>query len=70
MLVQFRKQLRGIEEELKRLTTLEDADEELFTPIRTMLEILMSFAEERNYERGEKKKPRNNLSKFPDHQNN
>lgn len=29
MLVQFRKQLRGIEEELKRLTTLEDADEEL-----------------------------------------
>ena len=23
-------------EELKRLTTLEDADEELFTPIRTM----------------------------------
>ena len=33
MLVQFRKQLRGIEEELKRLTTLEDADEELFTPI-------------------------------------
>ena len=45
MLVQFRKQLRGIEEELKRLTTLEDADEELFTPIRTMLEILNAFAE-------------------------
>lgn len=43
MLVQFRKQLRGIEEELKRLTTLEDADEELFTPIRTMLEILNAF---------------------------
>lgn len=39
MLVQFRKQLRGIEEELKRLTILEDADEELFTPIRTMLEM-------------------------------
>lgn len=48
MLVQFRKQLRGIEEELKRLTALEDADEELFTPIRTMLEILNAFAEERN----------------------
>ncbi len=63
MLVQFRKQLRGIEEELKRLTTLEDADEELFTPIRTMLEILNAFAEERNYER-RKKKSRNNLSKF------
>lgn len=43
MLVQFRKQLRGIEEELKRLTILEDADEELFTPIRTMLEILNAF---------------------------
>ncbi len=28
MLVQFRKQLRGIEEELKRVTTLEDAEEE------------------------------------------
>lgn len=56
MLVQFRKQLRGIEEELKRLTTLEDADEELFTPIRTMLEILNAFAEERNYERRKKEK--------------
>ena len=56
MLVQFRKQLRGIEEELKRLTTLEDADEELFTPIRTMLEILNAFAEERNYEKRKKEK--------------
>ena len=56
MLVQFRKQLRGIEEELKRLTTLEDADEELFKPIRTMLEILNAFAEERNYERRKKEK--------------
>ena len=50
MLVQFRKQLRGIEEELKRLTILE------FTPIRTMLEILNAFAEERNYERRKKEK--------------
>ena len=46
----------GIEEELKRLTTLEDADEELFTPIRTMLEILNAFAEERNYEKRKKEK--------------
>ena len=38
------------------LTTLEDADEELFTPIRTMLEILNAFAEERNYERRKKEK--------------
>lgn len=56
MLVQFRKQLRGIEEELKRVTTLEDAEEELFTPIRTMLEILNAFAEERNHERRKKEK--------------
>ena len=54
--IRFRKQLRGIEEELKRLTTLEDADEELFTPIRTMLEILNAFAEERNYEKRKKEK--------------
>ena len=38
------------------LTTLEDADEELFTPIRTMLEILNAFAEERNYEKRKKEK--------------
>ena len=37
MLVQFRKQLRGIEDELKKVTTLEDADEELFTPIRRIV---------------------------------
>ena len=42
--------------EIQRLTTLEDADEELFTPIRTMLEILNAFAEERNYERRKKEK--------------
>ena len=40
----------------KKLTILEDADEELFTPIRTMLEILNAFAEERNYERRKKEK--------------
>lgn len=48
MLVQFRKQLRNIETELKRLNTLNDAGEELFTPIRTMVEILNGFAEGRN----------------------
>ena len=40
MLVQFRKQLRGIEEELKRLTILEDADEELFTPMDRVVAVL------------------------------
>ena len=56
MLVQFRKQLRGIEEEVKRLTTLDDTGEELFTPIRTMLEILNAFAEQKNYEKRKKEK--------------
>ena len=30
----------------------------------------MTFAEEETNEKRKKKKPRNNLSKFPDHQNN
>lgn len=54
MLVQFRKQLRDIETELKRLNTLNDAGEELFTPIRTMLEILDGFAEGRNTDENKK----------------
>ncbi|MBO4591053.1 MAG: hypothetical protein J5684_00630 [Eubacterium sp.] len=43
MLVQFRKTLQSIEMNLERLTKLEDMDEELLTPIRTMLEILEGF---------------------------
>ena len=54
MLVQFRKQLREIETELKRLNTLNDAGEELFTPIRTMLEILNGFTEGRNTDENKK----------------
>ena len=54
MLVQFRKQLREIETELKRLNTLNDAGEELCTPIRTMLEILNGFAEGRNIDENKK----------------
>src|SRR5699024_5962063 len=54
MLVQFRKQLRDIETELKRLNTLNDAGEEIFTPIRTMLEILNGFAEGRNTDENKK----------------
>lgn len=33
-----------------------EENEELFTPIRTMLEILNAFAEERNYEKRKKEK--------------
>lgn len=54
MLVQFRKQLRDIETELKRLNTLNDVGEELFTPIRTMLEILNGFVEGRNTDENKK----------------
>lgn len=43
MLVQFRKDLIRIEKELMRLEQAGDMDEELLTPIRTMLEILEAF---------------------------
>lgn len=43
MLVQFRKQLQHIEDELQRLQPGERIDEELFVPIRTMIEILDGF---------------------------
>ena len=43
MLVQFRRNLQQIERELKRIEKASDMDEELLTPIRTMLEILEGF---------------------------
>ena len=43
MLVQFRKQLQHIEDELQRLQPGEQIDEELFVPMRTMIEILEGF---------------------------
>ena len=42
MLVQFRKDLREILTELKRLNSVSEMDEELMTPVRTMLEILQA----------------------------
>lgn len=45
MLVNFRKELYGILGELERLEDASEIDEELFTPIRTMLEILEAFKE-------------------------
>lgn len=45
MLVNFRRELYGILEELERLEEASEIDEELFTPIRTMLEILEAFKE-------------------------
>lgn len=43
MLVTFRKNLQHIEAELERLQAGDKVDEELFIPIRTMLEILEAF---------------------------
>lgn len=43
MLVQFRKQLLHIEQELVRLEKISDMNPEMMTPIRTMLEILEGF---------------------------
>lgn len=45
MFVQFRKNLQHIENELKRINAVSEIDEELFTPIRTMLEIMQGFEE-------------------------
>ena len=43
MLTQFRVQLNEIIKELRRINSPGDIPEELFTPIRTMLEILEAF---------------------------
>ena len=43
MMVQFRKQLFEILNELERIQSQDEMSEELFTPIRTMLEILEGF---------------------------
>lgn len=43
MLVSFRSELHQILAELKRLQDASEIDEELLTPVRTMLEILEAF---------------------------
>lgn len=48
MLVQFRKNLRQIERELERIGNISEMDEELLTPIRTMLEIMEGFEKGQN----------------------
>ena len=45
MLVQFRQNLQRIEQELERIKKASEMDEELLTPIRSMLEILEGFRE-------------------------
>ena len=46
ILVQFRQNLQRIERELERIVQVSDMDEELLTPIRSMLEILEGFKEQ------------------------
>lgn len=48
MMVQFRKNLRQIERELERIGNISEMDEELLTPIRTMLEIMEGFEKGQN----------------------
>ena len=43
MLTQFRAQLNEIMYELRRINSKDEIPEELFTPVRTMREILMAF---------------------------
>ena len=50
MLAQFRKNLQRIEQELKRISSMETVDSELFTPLRTMQEILEAFERQRKEE--------------------
>lgn len=50
MLIQFCKNLQRIEEELMRIDSSGTVDPEVFTPIRTMLEILESFEQQRKVE--------------------
>ena len=46
MLVQFRQNLQRIERELLRINEVSEMDEELLTPIRSMLEILEGFRQQ------------------------
>lgn len=48
MITSFRKELRIIISELEKLSSLDDMDEELFTPVNRILEILEAFYELNN----------------------
>ena len=50
MLIQFRQSLRRIENELSRITFASEIDDELLTPIRSMLEILVAFEEGHSFD--------------------
>ena len=56
MLVNFRKELYIIISELERINEASEIDEELFTPVNTMLEILQAFKD--NEDKSRKKSRR------------
>lgn len=56
MLVSFRKELHSILAELERIDTTSEIDEELFTSIHTMLEILQAFKDNEDKDRKPSKK--------------
>lgn len=51
MLTKFKLHLMKICEELERIQAVDELNDELFTPIRTMLEILESFQENEGNEK-------------------
>ena len=63
MLVNFRKELGEILFELERIDSASEIDEELFTPIRTMLDILEAFKKKADLEE-ERKNRRKSSDKF------
>ena len=60
MLISIRKELKEISVELSRIDDASEIDEELFTPIRTMLEILESFKNDEGNNREDIKNEQSN----------
>ena len=50
MLIQFRQSLKRIENELVRISVASEISDELFTPVRSMLEILEAFEDGRAFD--------------------
>lgn len=45
MFMRFKKHLTLILEELRRINSIDEVDEEFFTPVKLMLEIIKSFSD-------------------------
>lgn len=64
MVYQFKRSLEEMLSELKRLDGVEDMDEELFTPIRTMLEIMEAIKKQDEPAEEEVKMPEQQYSQM------